>query len=157
MKYRIKEFVKKYYSITNDPRASDTNKIIVDHFCADEENANLCANLVLSGEKTTSSSLRDYYNFSNTQLPQVNSLVVITDWNSNPVCIIEITEVTECKFCDVTSEFAFAEGEGDKSLAWWRNVHWNFFSAECTDLGIQPSENMIIILERFKVVFKNAI
>ena len=157
MKDLIKKIIEDYYSISKDPRASDPSKIIVDHFCSDEYNSNLCANLVLNGEKTASSSLKSSYNSESEKIPQINSLVVITDWNGFPTCIIEITEVSESKFSEVTTEFAFTEGEGDKTLAWWREVHWKYFSAECKSLGIEPCENMILILEKFKVVYKNAI
>ncbi|HAS8183051.1 ASCH domain-containing protein, partial [Vibrio vulnificus] len=51
-------------------------------------------------------------------------------------------------------EFAALEGEGDKTLAWWREAHWNFFSRECVELGISPSEDMLLVLEQFKVVYK---
>ena len=52
----------------------------------------------------------------------------------------------------MTAEFAAAEGEGDKTLEWWREAHWNFFSRECEELKITPSEDMMLVLERFKVV-----
>ncbi|HAS6121827.1 TPA: RNA-binding protein, partial [Vibrio vulnificus] len=38
--------------------------------------------------------------------------------------------------------------------AWWREAHWNFFSKECVVLGISPSEDMLLVLEQFKVVCK---
>ncbi|HAS6172704.1 TPA: ASCH domain-containing protein, partial [Vibrio vulnificus] len=55
---------------------------------------------------------------------------------------------------EVTPEFAALEGEGDKTLAWWREAHWNFFSKECVELEISPSEDMLLVLEQFKVVYK---
>lgn len=86
-------------------------------------------------------------------MPEVGHLQVVTNWDSEPICIIEITSVTECQFKDVTAEFAAAEGEGDKSLAWWREAHWAFFSLECNELGIEPAEDMLLILEHFKVAY----
>ena len=50
------------------------------------------------------------------------------------------------------TEVVVAEGEGDKTLAWWREAHWNFFSRESKELKITPNEDMILVLERFKVV-----
>ena len=54
------------------------------------------------------------------------------------LCIIEITFVSKCEYIGVTPEFAAAEGEGDKTLVWWRDAHWRFFSKECEELGIEP-------------------
>jgi len=61
--------------------------------------------------------------------------------------------VSECRFSEVTPEFAAAEGEGDKSLEWWRKAHWDFFSIECEEQGVSASESMVLVLEKFKVVY----
>ena len=82
---------------------------------------------------------------------------MVTDWNGIPVCIIEITSVTKCKYNEVTAEFAALEGEGDKSLAWWRKAHWSFFSKECEELNISPSEVMLLVLEEFETVYPQKI
>ncbi|MGO2513920.1 ASCH domain-containing protein [Marinomonas polaris] len=55
---------------------------------------------------------------------------------------------------EISAEFAAAEGEGDKTLAWWREAHWAFFSTECEELDIEPTEDMLLVLERFKVVYQ---
>ncbi|TFH31677.1 MAG: ASCH domain-containing protein, partial [Anaerolineales bacterium] len=54
---------------------------------------------------------------------------------------------------EVDEEQAYLEGEGDRSLAYWRDVHWNFFSRECAQIGREPSEHMPVLCERFKLVF----
>jgi uncharacterized protein YhfF len=87
-------------------------------------------------------------------MPEVGHLQVVTDWEAKLICIIELTSVSKCKYCDVTAEFAAEEGEGDKSLTWWHKAHWEFFSLECDELGIKPTEDMLLVLERFKVVYK---
>ena len=86
-------------------------------------------------------------------MPEVGHLQVVTDWAGKPVCIIEITSVEKCKYRDVSAEFAAEEGEGDKSLQWWREAHWQFFSLECEELGIEPTAEMLLVLERFKRVY----
>lgn len=125
-----------------------------DYFCGDEYNANLCAELILQGEKRASCSLAHWYRVEGETMPTVGHLQVVTNWQGDPVCIIEITSVTECQYNQVSPAFAAEEGEGDKSLAWWRNAHWAFFSRECNQLGIEPNEEMALILERFNVVYK---
>ncbi len=123
-----------------------------DYFCADEYNANVCADLIMKGEKRATCSMEYWYSHEGELMPQVGHLQVVTDWNGTPKCIIEITSVERCKYCDVTEEFAFAEGEGDKTLAWWKEAHWKFFSRECEELNITPTEDMLLVLEHFTVV-----
>lgn len=125
-----------------------------DYFCADEYNANLCADLIARGEKRASCSMEYWYRHEGELMPQVGHLQVVTDWNGNPICIIEITSVSRCQYSEVTAEFAAEEGEGDKSLKWWQDAHWRFFSRECDELGIEPTLDMMLVLERFQVVYK---
>ncbi len=123
------------------------------YFCADEKNANICASLVLQGEKRATASLLWWYEVENEPLPEVGNLSAITNWDGIPQCIIETTSVEVKSFNEVSPEFAFEEGEGDKSLENWRKDHWNFFSMECKELGREPSEDMLVILEKFKVIY----
>ncbi len=123
-----------------------------DYFCGDEYNANVCAELISKGIKTATCSMKYWYEQENEPMPVVGHLMVVTDWQGNPTSIVEISAVSECKFADVSEEFANAEGEGDRSLKWWREAHWKFFTAECTELGIKPTKDMLLVLEHFRVV-----
>ena len=124
------------------------------HFCSDEESANYLADLVVQGEKQATASLLWSYEADNEPLPEVGQLSVITNWEGEPQCIVEVTEVEIKPYNAVTAEFAFIEGEGDKSLEYWRRVHWEFFSMECDEIGKEPAEDMLVILEKFKVIWK---
>ncbi len=86
-------------------------------------------------------------------MPEVGHLQVVTNWDGEPVCVIEITDVHTCPYNEVGEDFAQAEGEGDRSLLWWREAHTRFFRAECDDLGIDWDEQRLLVLERFKVVY----
>lgn len=123
------------------------------YFCADEENANLCAELVLQGEKRATAGLLWSYEADNEDLPVIGGLSVITNWDGEPKCIIETTSVEVQPFNQVSAEFAFDEGEGDKTLKFWRRVHWDFFSRECADIGKEPVEDMLVVLEKFKLIY----
>jgi uncharacterized protein YhfF len=148
------DYLKTFLSSLPQRARDQYSKFDAYHFCADEENANICANLVLNGEKRATASLLWAYQAENEPLPEVGHLSVITNWENEPKCIIEITSVEICPFEDVTPEFAFEEGEGDKSLDFWRTEHWKYFTMECEDLGMEPRLEMPVVLERFKVVYR---
>ena len=78
---------------------------------------------------------------------------MVTNWQQEPLCIIETTRVEIVPYEEVSENFAAVEGEGDGSLRYWRKVHWQYFSRECQRLGKEPSLLMPIICERFKVVY----
>ena len=97
--------------------------------------------------------MKYWYEQGGEPMPEAGRLEVITDWNGNPTCIIEVTKVFECRFSEVDNDFAYAEGEGDRTLEWWRKAHWNYFSKECREAGIPMSEDVMLVLERFKTVY----
>jgi len=53
----------------------------------------------------------------------------------------------------VSEEFAATEGEGDGSLAYWRQAHQAAFSRELGAIGRAVSADMPVVCERFEVVF----
>ncbi|MFA0080570.1 ASCH domain-containing protein [Vibrio breoganii] len=153
MDEKSQSYLNEYLESLPSDIANKYTSFSVDYFCADEYNANLCAQLILRGEKRASCSMEYWYSHEGEAMPAVGHLQVVTDWQGEPICIIEITSVDTCKYCDVSAEFAALEGEGDKSLEWWREAHWKFFSLESQELGIAPTPEMLLVLERFKVVY----
>lgn len=111
------------------------------------------AELVLRGEKTATASTYELYKLENEPLPQVGSFDVILDSQDKAVCIIEITKVSVVPFNDVSVEHAFKEGEGDKSLAYWQQVHQEFFTECLAEAGLEFSQETGVVLEEFRKVY----
>jgi len=155
MKKESKIFIDTYLKSLSETERKKYQSFSSDYFCADEYNANLCAKLVLDGKKTATSSLKYWYESDKEPIPKVGHLQVVTTWSGEPICLIEIVLVEECKYCDVTASFAYCEGEGDRSLKWWQNAHWDFFIKECKELNITPSKDMMLVLEKFRVVYSS--
>ena len=122
------------------------------HFDDSEAVANELAELVLAGRKQATASLFWAYEAQGKPLPETGCLSVVTDWQGHPLCIIETRQVDVVPYQQVSAEFAAHEGEGDGSLEFWRDAHWPYFSRECERIGRQPSEDMPVVCERFRVV-----
>ncbi len=152
-----KIYLEQYLSSLSQSERKKYQSFSSDYFCADQHNADLCAQLIRTGQKTATCSLSYWYESGEELMPVIGHLQVVVDWSGKPVCIIEIDSVEMCKYSEVTAEFAYAEGEGDRSLEWWRKAHWNFFAEECEELGIDVNESMELVLERFHVVHRLAI
>ena len=123
------------------------------HFCDDRDSADKLASLVIAGVKTATSSLVWTYEAENEALPVAGNISIITNWDGDPVCIIETMEVQIHPFNEVSAQTAWDEGEGDRSLEYWRGVHWDYFSRECASLGREPAETMPVINEWFRVLY----
>ena len=111
------------------------------------------ADLVLRGEKTATASAYELYKLENEPLPQAGSFDVILDSQERAVCIIEITKVSVLLFHQVSAEHAFKEGEGDKSLAYWQQVHQAFFTECLAEAGLEFSQESGVVLEEFHKVY----
>ena len=98
--------------------------------------------LVLAGVKTATCSTEDE---PNTSTPGERWVVLYG--HGHPRCVIETTEVSYRRFGDVNAAFARDEGEGDRSLAYWRQAHRKYFGR----LG-KFSEDMMLMCERFRLV-----
>jgi uncharacterized protein YhfF len=109
--------------------------------------------LVLQGIKTATASAVWEYEATEEPFPQVGDLSIILDGQGNPLCIIETVEVMVRPYNEVDPQFAYDEGEGDRSLDYWRQAHLNFFTRFLPNIGLQFSETMPLLLERFKVIY----
>lgn len=114
---------------------------------------NELAALTKSGIKTATASLFIFYELENEPLPQVGNYSVILNDNEEAVCIIQTTEVDVLPFSQVSEEHAYKEGEGDRSLAYWRKSHEAFFKQELAEIQHEFDEDLLIVCETFEVVY----
>ena len=112
------------------------------------------AGLVLEGVKTATASLYLLYEREKEALPYAGLHNIILNGAGKAVGIIETTEVNVVPFNEVTAEFAYLEGEGDRSLAYWRDVHEAFFKRELEEIGIVFNWTMHVVCEKFRLIDK---
>ena len=117
-------------------------------------NPDKLAELVLEGVKTATASLNYWYKTKGERRPEPGDYSVILDSKGNGVCIIQTARVYIKPFKEVTSEHAYKEGEGDRSLEYWRKVHEEFFSDELKDEDIDFNEDLEVVCEEFRLVYK---
>jgi uncharacterized protein YhfF len=121
-----------------------------------EEMASELAELVLRGTKQATAGSLWAYEEEGQPLPRPGGLSIVTDWSGQPLCVIETRSVEVVAFHEVTAAFAAAEGEGDGSLAFWKQAHREFFTRDCARIGKQFTESMPVVCERFAVVYRAA-
>jgi len=110
--------------------------------------------LVLEGKKTATCGSLWEWEAEGNPIPQVGDIWIELDGNKIPVCITETVEVTIRNYNEVDADFARSEGEGDLSLEYWRKAHKNFFSRTLPKIGKEFSEEMPLVCERFKLIYK---
>ena len=111
------------------------------------------AELTRTGVKTATASAGPLYELEGEPLPEAGEYSVILDSRDEAVCVIRTTRVYTVPFNQVTAEHARREGEGDRSLAYWRRVHKDFFRAGLEEDGLEFSPSMPVVCEEFEVVY----
>ncbi|MET8833507.1 ASCH domain-containing protein [Micromonospora sp. NPDC004540] len=112
---------------------------------------------ILSGAKSSTSSLVLGYECANEPLPQVGQRSAVVDSEGRRVAVIELTEVRVVRLADVDLQHALDEGEGDESVAQWRAGHEAFWQseevrAELGDPGFTVDDDTLVLAERFRLV-----
>ena len=102
--------------------------------------------LVVSGRKTATCAPARDYEANPDALPAVGRRDIATRWDGTPVAVIETTEITRHRYCDVPEDFALAEGEADTFEGWQRDQRIYF------ERNGGFSEDMMLVCERFKLV-----
>ncbi|MBQ4913577.1 ASCH domain-containing protein [Maribacter sp. MMG018] len=123
------------------------------HFYDNEQDANNCADLTKKGIKKAFSSSLLGIQHRKEKLPKIGDFIVITNWEGEAQCIIQLTSVTLRPYFSINESYAEKEGEGDKSLAYWKKVHWEYYTRELGSFGREPRDSMIIVCQEFKKVF----
>ncbi|WP_138418414.1 ASCH domain-containing protein [Aquibacillus sediminis] len=119
-----------------------------------KEMADELAKLVLEGTKTATSSNYTIYELENEELPYVGLHNIILDGDGGAVAIAVTTSVEIVSFDEVTAEHAYLEGEGDRTLNYWRAVHESFFKKEFETINKIFDSKIPVVCERFELVYK---
>ena len=139
--------------IADNPENKNMEIPISFYFCDNEIDADDCAQLVVKGIKRATATSLWWYEKNNEPLPRIGDKYIVTDWNGNAKAIIETIKIEQVPYNKITSEFAEIEGEGDKSLEYWKQVHKEYYTREMKPFNEQFDENMIIVCEHFKTVY----
>ncbi|QPC45546.1 ASCH domain-containing protein [Mangrovibacillus cuniculi] len=113
------------------------------------------AQLVIDGIKTATCSGYVFYG-EDEPLPAVGDYSVVLSSKDEPVAIIKTTSVEVMPMNEVSEDFAISEGEGDRTYEYWRSAHEKFFTKELAELGLEYTEDMMLVCERFELVDKNS-
>lgn len=150
----VQAYWQKFLSTLPADSPYHTRPYIAEGWGDSPEMADELGTLIAQGVKTgTCSAVWDWEAEGN-PIPEVGLITVALDGHGEPLCIVETSEVTIRKYNEVDADFARAEGEGDLSLKYWREAHRNFFSRTLPKIGREFSEDMPLVCERFKVIYK---
>jgi uncharacterized protein YhfF len=118
-----------------------------------EEQGDRLLDYVLHGPKRATTGALWAYEHDDEPLPVTGTFSVVTDGRGVARCVIRTSSVEVLPFCEVGEQHAWDEGEGDRSLAYWREGHWSYFVREMESMGRTAVREMPVVFERFDVVY----
>lgn len=119
-----------------------------------KEMADGLAKLVLEGTKTATASNYTLYELDDEPLPSIGLHNIILNGEGEAVAIVETISVEVVPFDEVTEEHAYLEGEGDRTLRYWRDVHEIFFKKEFDTSDQEFHYKILVVCERFRLIYK---
>lgn len=108
---------------------------------------------VLAGPKRATAGALWAYEAEAEPVPVPGDFSIVLDGHGDARCVIRTVSVDIVPFDEVDASFAFDEGEGDRTLGYWRDVHWTYFARELEALGTAATHDMPVVCERFEVVY----
>ena len=122
------------------------------HYGTDKQTADRWARFVRDGRIQGAAYCAWAFEFDHTQEPKTDDYSVILDWDGNAVCIVKTVRVETVPFDQVTD--GLARLEGSRNTLEWREEKGAQYKAICARIGLEFSESLPVLFERYEVVFK---
>src|SRR4051812_22275166 len=111
------------------------------------------AELVVAGVKRATAGLVRQFGPHGEPPPAVGGYVVLLDGVERPRAIWRTTEVRVGPLNSVDRQFAWDEGEHERTRDWWLSAHRRFFERRAAEQGFQMHDQIETMFERFEVVW----
>lgn len=118
------------------------------------ELANELVALVLAGTKRATAGAVAEYETEAESLPQVGDFEIVTDGAMRPRAVLQFTDVRVGPLSSIDDQFAYDEGEGDRTRDYWLDAHTAFFQRVLPTMGIDFDPEMATVFERFEVAYQ---
>ena len=126
---------------------------IVEPFGDSAELADELIALVVDGPKRATAGALADYEHEHLPLPATGRLSIATDGHGRARAVIRTTDVRVGPLSSVDDEFAWDEGEGDRTRSSWLDEHERFFRRNLAILEIEFDPDMPTVFERFEVLY----
>jgi len=117
------------------------------------EMATELAELTVAGIKRATAGLARQFGPDREVAPVLDGFVVLLDGADRPRAIWRTIELRTGPLNSVDEQFAWDEGEGDRTRDWWLEAHRRFFARRAAEQGFQMHDEIETVFERFEIVW----
>lgn len=122
------------------------------HFCDNESDADLCAELVAAKRKRATAISLAELELAGDLIPCPGDYAIVTTWAGQAKALIRTVSVEIRRFSEVDAAFAKDEGEGDLTLEWWRTAHEAYYRRVLAGSPYIVNGDLEIACERFELL-----
>lgn len=133
--------------------AEDLAYVEAFQFGDDCELADQLLDLVVHGPKRATAGSLAEYEADGARLPSEGDLWVVCDGEGTPRAVIQTTEVRIGALSSVDDQFAWDEGEGDRTRDDWLRGHTEYFTRSHARLGVEMDAAIPVVFERFELLY----
>lgn len=134
---------------TGTPRPS-----MVERFGDSRELADELLGLVIDGPKRATAGAYADYEQSGDPLPYEGQLWIAADGSGRARALLRTTDVRVGPLSSVDDQFAWDEGEDDRTRHSWLVEHERYFRRYLPTLGKEFSDDMPTVFERFELLYR---
>jgi uncharacterized protein YhfF len=120
------------------------------------EMADELGELVLHGPKRATAGLEREFGGDGDPLPVVGDRCIVLGGDGRPLAVVRTSDVRVGPLSSVDDAFAWDEGEGDRSRAYWLDAHTRYFTRQCEAKGWMFADDIPVVFERFEIVWTGA-
>jgi uncharacterized protein YhfF len=127
--------------------------LVAETFGDSPELADELLQFVLEGSKRATAGMVAEFLAEGEPLPRVGGHWIACDGSGAPRAVLRSVELRLGPLSSVDDQFAWDEGEYDRTLVSWLDGHRRYFHRACAALGIEFSDEIELCFERFRVVW----
>lgn len=127
--------------------------LIIEPFGDSAEIADELLNLIIHGPKRATAASYNEAMLEGESLPAVGALSIATDGVGRARALLRTTDIRVGPLSSVDDQFAWDEGEDDRTRDSWLRVHHEFFRRFLPTVGLMFDEDMPTVFERFELLY----
>jgi uncharacterized protein YhfF len=109
--------------------------------------------LVLHGPKRATAAAVAEFAHEGEPLPRVGGHWIVHDGAGRPRAVLRSVELRLGRLDSVDAQFAWDEGEDDRTLESWLREHRRYFARTLPRIGVEFHDGIEVVFERFRVVW----
>jgi uncharacterized protein YhfF len=126
---------------------------VIEPFGDSQELADELIELIVDGPKRATAAALADFEIERSPLPERGTISIATDGRGAARAVLRTTDVRVGPLSSVDDDFAWDEGEGDRTRASWLADHETFFRRYLPTIGVEFDPDMATVFERFDVLY----